>query len=103
MCLYLFQRSLLYFPQPRSVDSPAQTLHLPVSGAQLIVSTKAHAGRKALVYFGGNAEDVSASLASFSEAFPDYAIYLMHYRGYGGSSGAPSEAALNADALALLR
>ena len=101
LCLYLFQRSLLYFPQPRSVGSPAQTFHLPVSGAQLIVSTKAHAGRKALVYFGGNAEDVSASLASFSEAFPDYAIYLMHYRGYGGSSGAPSEAALNADALAL--
>lgn len=100
-CLYVFQRSLLYFPQPRSVGSPAQTLRLPVPGAQLIVSMRAHAGPRALVYFGGNAEDVSASLASFSEAFPDYAVYLMHYRGYGGSSGAPTEAALNADALAL--
>jgi fermentation-respiration switch protein FrsA (DUF1100 family) len=50
-----------------------------------------HAGPKALIYFAGNAEDVSASLASFSKAFPEYAIYLLHYRGYGGSSGQPSE------------
>ena len=58
-------------------------------------------GPKALLYFGGNAEDVSYSLPSFSAAFPDHAVYLLHYRGYGGSSGNPSEAALFADALAL--
>ena len=33
--------------------------------------------------------------------FPDHAIYLLHYRGYGGSSGGPSEQALFSDALAL--
>jgi len=40
-------------------------------------------------------------MPSFSVAFPDYAIYLLHYPGYGGSSGNPSEKAIFADALAL--
>ena len=34
-------------------------------------------------------------------AFPNTDIYLMNYRGYGGSTGAPSESALLADAEAL--
>ena len=38
-----------------------------------------------MVYFGGNAEDVSQNLPKFSAAFPAHAIYLLHYRGYGGS------------------
>jgi pimeloyl-ACP methyl ester carboxylesterase len=54
-----------------------------------------------LIYFGGNAEDVSGNLPGFSEAFADHALYLLHYRGYGGSSGMPTEAALFADAIAL--
>jgi len=40
-------------------------------------------------------------MPSFSAAFPNYAIYLLHYPGYGGSSGSPSETAILADALAL--
>jgi pimeloyl-ACP methyl ester carboxylesterase len=36
-----------------------------------------------------------------ADAFPRYALYALHYRGYGGSSGQPSEAMLHADALAL--
>ncbi len=101
IALFAFQRSLIYFPQPRSFGGPASTLILPVEGAQLCVSVRPHPGPKALLYFGGNAEDVSASLASFSAAFPEHAIYLMHYRGYGGSSGRPTEQLLHADARAL--
>lgn len=102
LCAVLFinQRNLIYFPQPRSINS-GTTLTLSVEGAQVLVTTRQHNGPKALLYFGGNAEDVSYSLSSLSNAFPDYAIYLLHYRGYGGSSGNPSEAALFADALAL--
>jgi len=40
-------------------------------------------------------------LGDFSVTFPDSAVFLMHYRGYGGSSGRPSEKALFSDALAL--
>jgi pimeloyl-ACP methyl ester carboxylesterase len=40
-------------------------------------------------------------MESFSTAFPDRAIYLLNYRGYGGSSGKPSESSLFEDGLAL--
>ena len=57
--------------------------------------------KHALIYFGGNAEDVSRNLPEFAEAFPDYAVYLLNYRGFGGSGGSPSETAIAEDALAL--
>jgi pimeloyl-ACP methyl ester carboxylesterase len=63
---------------------------------------RAHDGPKAIVYFGGNGEDVSRNLGSFAGAFPDYALYLMHYRGYGGSSGKPTERDNVADATVLI-
>jgi uncharacterized protein len=53
------------------------------------------------VYFGGNSEDVSMNMPGFAAEFPDSAIYLLHYRGFGGSAGSPSEAALFEDALTL--
>ncbi len=99
--LFAFQRSLIYFPQPRSTGSNTTTLHLPVAGAELVISARQTAGRKAIIYFGGNAEDVSSSLPSLSEAFPTHAIYMLHYRGYGGSTGSPTEEAIQGDALAL--
>jgi pimeloyl-ACP methyl ester carboxylesterase len=99
--LFVFQRSLIYLPQPRSFAAGAPPLRLAVDGAELLVTTRPLGGARALVYFGGNAEDVSLNLPSLAAAFPDRAIYLLHYRGYGGSSGSPSEAALVADALAL--
>lgn len=99
--LLLFQRSFLYFPQARSLDDRSSTIKMPLNGAELIVTVQPHNGPNALIYFGGNAEDVSRRLPTFSTAFPDHALYLLHYRGYGGSSGKPSEAALFSDAIAL--
>lgn len=99
--LFLFQRSLLYFPQPRSAGEGATTITLAVDGAQVLVTARPRAGPDALVYFGGNAEDVSLNLQDLSQAFPEHALYLLHYRGYGGSTGTASEAALFADAIAL--
>jgi hypothetical protein len=54
--------------------------------------------RDALIYFGGNAERVGENLPDFDTAFADRAVYLMNYRGYDGSTGRPSEAALISDA-----
>jgi pimeloyl-ACP methyl ester carboxylesterase len=99
--LFAYQRSLIYFPQPKSIGGTSATLHLQVKDAELEVTTRQSAGPKAIIYFGGNAEDVSANLPSFSEAFPAHALYFLHYRGYGGSTGSPTEAALQSDALAL--
>jgi pimeloyl-ACP methyl ester carboxylesterase len=98
--LLVFQRALIYYPLPRA-DASAPLLSLPVDDVQVNVSTRPHKGPKALIYFGGNAEDVSRSLPDFAVAFPDYALYFLHYRGYGGSSGSPSEEAIARDAMTL--
>jgi hypothetical protein len=86
---------MLYFPQPRR--GSGATIRL----GQVVVTVSEVAGAEAVIYFGGNAEDVSLSLDTFREAFPGRAFYLPHYRGYGGSGGSPSEQGLVADALAL--
>src|ERR1035441_4761087 len=99
--LFFVQRSLLYFPQPGSGNGGATMVTLPIAAARVLVCSRRQTGRRALIYFGGNAEDVSLNMPSFSVGFPDSAIYLLHYRGYGGSSGSPSEDALFADALIL--
>ncbi|WP_432219233.1 alpha/beta hydrolase [Pseudomonas kribbensis] len=99
--LFVFQRSLIYFPQAGSVDSAESRMTLTMADADIRVSVREHSGARALIYFGGNAEDVSRNLPAFAEAFPDYAIYLLHYRGFGGSSGSPSEEAIARDALGL--
>jgi pimeloyl-ACP methyl ester carboxylesterase len=99
--LYLLQRKLIYFPQRQSPSASANMLALPVPDARLVITTRPRAGSKAVLYFGGNAEDVASSLPGMSAAFADRAVYLMNYRSFGGSSGQPSEAALVNDAVAL--
>lgn len=99
--LFVFQGSLIYYPQPREINSPQSTMIFPVDSAELLVTVRPHAGPKAIIYFGGNAEDVSFNLPSFDKSFPDHALYLLHYRGYGGSSGTPTEEAIQQDALRL--
>jgi pimeloyl-ACP methyl ester carboxylesterase len=102
LCLVLFlaQRSIIYFPQPKSA-SANNTLSLSVDGERIVVSTRPSAGTDAVIYFGGNAEDVSRSLPTLVDAFPERSLFAMNYRGYGGSTGKPSETALIADALVL--
>jgi pimeloyl-ACP methyl ester carboxylesterase len=99
--LFFFQRSLIYFPQPNAVSGSDSQLILSMPDARVSVITRERVGPRALIYFGGNAEDVSRSLPEFTEAFPEYAVYLLNYRGFGGSGGSPSEAAIAEDALAL--
>lgn len=102
--LFFFQRSLIYFPQPGSGALSAAMLRLPVDGGDVLVTTRpppGDAGAGAVLYFGGNAEDVTYSLPDLVSAFPERAIYLLHYRGYGGSVGSPSEQALRSDGRAL--
>ena len=101
VALYLFQHSMIYLPQPGNANDPKSQIALDVAGAKLNVVVQPHTGPKALIYFGGNAENVSFNLTDFARAFPEHAIYLMNYRGYGGSTGTPSEAVLHADAQVL--
>jgi uncharacterized protein len=101
-CAILFatQRSHLYFPVPRGRrDVDMGTLRR--ADATLVLSLRELEGTKAVVYYGGNHEDVSQTVPVLAEAYPDRAIYALHYRGYGGSTGTPTEANNIADGLAL--
>jgi pimeloyl-ACP methyl ester carboxylesterase len=101
IALFIYQRALIYLPPPSAAAAAESTLLLDVDGARLRVTVRRKPGRQAILYFGGNAEDVSFSQPLLARAFPDRALYLLHYRGYGGSTGKPSEATLIADALSL--
>ena len=102
LCLVflVFQRSFIYMPTPVT-PAHARAFTLEVPGAQVRISSRPHVGPKALVYFGGNAEDVAYTVPELAELFPDRAIYCVHYRGYSGSSGHPAENTLRSDARAL--
>ena len=56
---------------------------------------------RAILYFGGNGEAIQQNRASFTQWFPGTTTYLLAYRGYGASDGAPEETLLFANALAL--
>lgn len=103
LCAWVFatQRAQIYFPTPASDAAGAQALWLESQGERIKVWAVARPGPRALIYFGGNAEDVGANLEGFTHAFPAHSLYLVNYRGYGGSSGRPSEPALGTDALAV--
>lgn len=99
--LYVAQRSFIYFPTPAATNVAAEDLRLEVDGATVQIWLVNGDGSDAIIYFGGNAEDVSLNIGQFSRIFPDKALYLVNYRGYGASTGRPSEAALSEDAQAV--
>lgn len=55
--------------------------------------------KNAILYFGGNGEAVEYNAENFIKMFPNQTTYLVKYRGYGGSTGEPSEEWLYSDAL----
>lgn len=100
--LYFAQDALLYHPKPRAFSALKNTFILHSHDEKIIISTKQASGKKAIIYFGGNGEDASENLPIYEKTFPEHALYIMHYRSYGGSSGSPTEEANFADAKALL-
>lgn len=104
---YLGQRRLLYYPDPAHVR-PAEAglsgvgeviLNTP-DGARIVVwYGKAKPGQPTLLYFHGN----GGALADRAERIrrfmsQGWGVYMMAYRGYGGSSGRPTETNNIADA-----
>ena len=99
--LYTMQRSFQYFPTPRRLGPTEMAATFRSGDTLLQLTVRPHAGPGAVLYFGGNGEDVSGSVAPLMAAFPEREIVLLHYRGYGGSAGRPTEAAIAADAARL--
>jgi pimeloyl-ACP methyl ester carboxylesterase len=103
LALYFLQERLIFHPQPM----PEATRALIAERAQSLFihapdGTRLHAwyreGSPLILYFGGNAEDVSWMLARAALQAPGSGWLLVDYRGYGSSAGAPSESHLVADA-----
>ena len=110
--LFLFQRRLIYFPSA-SVAAPAETLNAepiafrsadgtPLSG--WFMSPSGGGALCTVMVFNGNGGNRSDRLP-LAERLLDagFAVVLFDYRGYGGSSGSPSEEGLRADGLAATR
>jgi len=96
---YAFQRQMLYFPTPEVGVPGVAHIVLDTGKVRIKVWTLNTGKRRALIYFGGNAENVAGNIDDFREMFPDHTVYLVNYRGYGGSSGSPSEEGFQSDAL----
>ena len=105
--LYALQDRMLFFPQPLVGAGPSsshvESVELSAEDGTrlrgwLVKSERSPA--PLLVYFGGNAEEVSWLAATGAER-SGWSMLLMNYRGYGHSEGRPSEARLFADALRL--
>jgi uncharacterized protein len=99
--LYVRQRSLLYFPQYTRADAASTNFGLLRDGVQLRGWVLDGGGRDPILYFGGNAERIEDNRDDFARWFPGRPVYLLAYRGYGASDGAPREDDLVADAVAL--
>jgi alpha-beta hydrolase superfamily lysophospholipase len=107
--LYLLQTSLVfpgtYLPSQR-LNSPRvpERLELPGrEGAILhgMLFPGAHDDADVLIGFGGNAQDAELLGQDLAADFPELNVVVFHYRGYGPSTGRPSEAAVLADALTI--
>lgn len=109
ICLagYLAQRRLMYFPDtertpPSKVGLAGVTervIETPDGERVIAWYGKAAPGKPTLLYFhgnGGSLADRAPRIARFMNE--GWGVYMMTYRGYGGSSGSPSEAANVADA-----
>jgi len=103
VCIYLFlsQRSMIYFPVGENSNDSAMDLRFDTGGTEVKVWRIGEMSDHAVIYFGGNAEDVALTIPDFEGRFPGYTVYLVNYRGYGGSDGEPAEEAIYNDAMFL--
>ena len=104
---YFGQRKLMYFPDRTRVQ-PAQAGLTDVServlktpdGARVIAwYGKARPGQPTLLYFHGNGGSLVARTERVRRFMAEgWGVYMMTYRGYGGSTGRPTEVNNVADA-----
>jgi fermentation-respiration switch protein FrsA (DUF1100 family) len=109
-----FQRQMV-FPGPEGVDESllsdvakqvgATELHIPTEDGETLYGwhrTAVHTGpRRVLLYFHGNASSLLAQIELQNLLLSEGWDFVgIHYRGYPGSTGVPSEAGLHKDAAA---
>jgi uncharacterized protein len=105
--MYVAQRSLMYFPDPvrrppASVGLPQAdevTLDTPDGERVIAWHVPPREGKPVVLYFQGNGGGLDLRANRFGKLTSDgTGLIALNYRGYGGSSGSPTEAGLITDA-----
>jgi len=103
--LWAFQDRLIFHPRPVAGgpwNPAAQAIEIDRDRVVLhgwVVN--AESDGPLIVYFGGNAEEVSGNIDNWARR--KATTVLVNYRGYGDSTGRPSERALRADAVEIVK
>jgi fermentation-respiration switch protein FrsA (DUF1100 family) len=106
--MFLMQRSMMYVPDRTRVPVPVlggtefKELSLKTSDGQTLVAWAVDPlpGKPVVLYFHGNGGNFSSGrIEKFRLLTADgTGLFAVNYRGYGGSSGSPSEEGLHLDA-----
>jgi fermentation-respiration switch protein FrsA (DUF1100 family) len=107
--LYVAQRKLQYVPEtlrttPAAAGLPqAQEVVLDTADGERVIvwHVPPHGENPVILYFHGNGAALRSRAERFRSLIADgTGLVALSYRGYGGSSGSPTEAGLQADAAA---
>ena len=98
LSMYLLQRKMMYFPHDAPEHSHYEVVNIASGVLTIKVVTENSHHDQAVIYFGGNGEDIYAGVERMQAAFIDKAAYYVNYPGYGGSTGSPSEATITQSA-----
>ena len=105
---YLFQSALLFFPQPLSsrveLNEKTEEVKIQSFDGSMLHGWLCHVSdkepQKLIIYFGGNAEEVSHMIPQAS-MFEGWAMLLINFPGYGKSEGRPGQDSFFNAALAI--
>ena len=107
--LYLTQRAMQYFPErlrtaPAEAGLPeAQEIELETPDGERVIAwhLPPRGDKPVILYFHGNGGSLRGRVDRFRALTADgTGLVALSYRGYGGSSGRPTEAGLISDAIA---
>jgi len=107
--LFFAQRAMLYFPDrerttPAAAGFPqAQEITLDTADGEHVIAwhVPPRDGKPVILYFHGNGGALPVRVDRFRKIIDaGVGLVALSYRGYGGSTGSPSEAGLIADARA---
>jgi len=101
-------RKFIYYPQKRNqtglmlskcLNGQVEDIKIPIGRNKYLqgwLIVKDLIEYPTIIYFGGNAEEVSSNIPQFTQRLTAN-IVLVNYRGYGLSDGAPKERLLKVD------
>lgn len=110
--LYVAQRSMMYFPATARTPPPAAGLPqaeevlLDTADGERVIAwhVPPHGDKPIILYFHGNGGALSYRADRFRALIADGSgLLALSYRGYGGSTGRPTETGLLQDAAAAYR